>query len=262
MHTQSPRIHVVDDARQDQAPDEGRDARSADQQARPCPPHQGFRQGDVVSDEADLDGEAQGKGDRRAPQEQAAICRRGDRRQSELRRGIALRDLAIAQQAEIGGTAVAQHDRDQGAQDQDGRDGGHDQTAPEAEFTDRQQQQRHARDGTDAGAHDGQGHRASLVTLEPRGHRGGDARHRERGPAEAQQDEAGIKLPRRGHLADQRHARRHAGEPQEQHGARSPAGSMARPTKRWTLALTRKNSVMADATSAIGQPCVEVTACR
>jgi hypothetical protein len=37
---------------------------------------------------------------------------------------------------------------------------------------------------------------------------------------------------------------------------------MARPTKRWTLALTRKNSVMADATSAIGQPCVEVTACR
>ena len=43
---------------------------------------------------------------------------------------------------------------------------------------------------------------------------------------------------------------------------RGPRRSMARPTKRWMLALTRKNSVMADATSAIGQPCAEVTACR
>jgi len=43
---------------------------------------------------------------------------------------------------------------------------------------------------------------------------------------------------------------------------RGPRRSMAQPTMRWRLALTRKNRVIADATSAIGQPCVEVTACR
>lgn len=37
---------------------------------------------------------------------------------------------------------------------------------------------------------------------------------------------------------------------------------MLRPTTRWMLALTRKNTVIADATSAIGQPCADVTACR
>ncbi len=74
-----------------------------------------------------------------------------------------------------------------------------------------------------AGAHDGRRHRAALVALGPRRHRRGDAGHGKRRPAEAQQHEAGIELPGRGDLADQRHAHRHAGEPQQQHGSRPQA---------------------------------------
>jgi hypothetical protein len=37
---------------------------------------------------------------------------------------------------------------------------------------------------------------------------------------------------------------------------------MPRLTARWIAALTRKNSVIADETWAVGQPCAAVTACR
>ena len=37
---------------------------------------------------------------------------------------------------------------------------------------------------------------------------------------------------------------------------------MLRPTTRWTLALTKKNNVIAHATSAMTQPWAAVTACR
>ena len=43
---------------------------------------------------------------------------------------------------------------------------------------------------------------------------------------------------------------------------RGPQRSMLRPTMRCTAALTRKNSVIADATSATAQRCAVVTAWR
>ena len=217
---QPPRVHAIDDARQDQAANERRQTRRADQHSGPRPSQQRLGQGHMMGDEADLDGEAQRKGHGGAPQEQASISGRGDRREVERRRCVLSWELAVARQAEIGRAAIAQDDADQRTEQRHRDDAGHDQSSPEAELADGEQQERHACNGADARPHDGERHRPALMALEPGRDRRGDARHRERRPPEAEQHEAGIELPRRAHLSDQRHARRHAGQAQQQHGAR------------------------------------------
>ena len=131
--------------------------------------------------------------------------------------------VAVAALADLGRAAEAERPGDQRQQHEGRHRRRHDQAACQAELADRQEQERHADNGADARAHDGKRHRAALMALEPRRHGRGDAGGRERRPADADQHEAGIELPRRRDLADQRHAQAHRDGAQRQHRPRAPA---------------------------------------
>ncbi len=178
-------IDPVDDARQHEPAGKGRHACGADEKSGAASAQQRLGQRQMMGDEADLDGQPSAMPAAMLHSRTGRRPPRCDGRRYRGRHGVPGRRIAIAPKAEIGGTAKPENAADQGQQHQRSRERHRGEPEPQPQALQHLEQQRHPQDRADARAHDGQGHRAALVALEPRRHRGGDARGRERRPADA-----------------------------------------------------------------------------